>query len=73
MNRLERSSNMKMEQVIRAIAGVFIIASITLAYFNSLYWLFLSVFVGINLLQSAFTKWCLMEDILVKMGMNRCS
>jgi hypothetical protein len=73
MDRQERSLIMKMEQVIRAIAGVFIIASITLAYFHSLYWLFFTIFVGINLLQSAFTRWCLMEDILAKMGVKKCS
>jgi len=64
---------MKMEQWIRAIAGGFILASLTLAQFHSRYWLFFTAFVGLNLLQSAFTKWCLMEDILAKLGVARRS
>jgi tetratricopeptide (TPR) repeat protein len=37
------------------------------------YWLFFTAFVGLNLLQSAFTKWCLMEDILAKFGIAKQS
>lgn len=57
---------MNLENTIRAIAGSFILISLLLAYFVSQYWLLFTAFVGINLLQSAFTKWCLMEDILKK-------
>jgi hypothetical protein len=60
-----------MEQWIRAIAGTFILASIVLAVFHSQYWLFFTAFVGLNLLQSAFSKWCPMEDILAKAGVVR--
>jgi len=35
------------------------------------YWFFFTAFVGLNLLQSAFTKWCLMEDILHKLGLAK--
>ena len=59
---------MKMEQYIRAIAGSFILISLLLAYFHSRYWLLFTAFVGLNLLQSAFTRWCLMEKILAKLG-----
>ena len=62
---------MKMEQWIRAIAGVFVLGSLALAHFHSLYWLYFTAFVGLNLLQSAFTKWCLMEDILAKAGIAK--
>ena len=62
---------MKMEQYIRAIAGCLILISLLLANLHSPYWLFFTAFVGINLLQSAFTKWCLMEDILSKMGIQK--
>lgn len=58
---------MKMENYIRAIAGAFIIISLMLARFHSPYWLFFTAFVGLNLLQSAFTKFCLMENILEKL------
>jgi hypothetical protein len=59
---------MKMEQWIRAIAGTLILVSLALGYFQSRYWLLFTAFVGLNLLQSAFTKWCLMEEILDKLG-----
>ena len=64
---------MKMEQWIRAIAGVFILASLALAHFHHPYWLFFTAFVGLNMLQSAFTRWCLMEDILAKLGIAKKS
>lgn len=56
---------------IRAIAGTFIIISVLLALYVNINWLWFTVFVGANLLQSAFTKWCLMEDILVKLGVKK--
>ena len=59
---------MKMEQYIRAIAGTFVLVSLALGYLHSPYWHLFTAFVGANLLQSAFTKWCLMEDILNKLG-----
>jgi len=59
---------MKMEQWIRAIAGTLILVSLVLSQVHHLYWLFFTAFVGLNLLQSAFTRWCLMEDILAKLG-----
>ncbi len=62
---------MKMEQYIRAIAGSFVLISLLLAYVHSRYWLLFTAFVGFNLLQSAFTGWCLMEKILAKMGVPR--
>ena len=64
---------MKMEQWIRAIAGTFILVSLALAQFHNRYWLLFTAFVGLNLLQSAFTKWCLMEDILARFGIPKCS
>ena len=57
---------MKMEHVIRAIAGALILISLILGQIHSPYWLFLTAFVGLNLLQSAFTKFCPMETILEK-------
>ncbi len=58
----------KMEQYIRAIAGIFVLLSLALGYLYSPYWHLFTAFVGINLIQSAFTKWCLMEKILIKFG-----
>ena len=62
---------MKMEQYIRAIAGTFVLLSLGLGYAHSPYWHLFTAFVGLNLLQSAFTKWCLMENILVKLGVSK--
>ena len=61
------------ERYIRLIAGTFIIASVALAHFHSGYWLYFTLFVGLNLFQSALTDWCLLEDILTKVGVPRCA
>ena len=60
---------MKMEQYIRAIAGTFVLGSLALGYWVNEYWFLFTAFVGLNLFQSAFTRWCLMEDILSKVGL----
>jgi hypothetical protein len=52
--------------IIRAVAGTFVLGSLALGYWVSPYWFLFTAFVGLNLLQSSFTKWCLMEDILKK-------
>ena len=57
---------MTVERTIRAIAGTFVLGSLALGWFVSPYWFLFTAFVGVNLLQSAITKWCLMEDILKK-------
>ena len=49
---------MTVERGLRLLAGVMVLLSIALAYYFSHYWLWLTVFVGLNLLQSAFTNWC---------------
>jgi hypothetical protein len=62
---------MKLEQYIRAIAGTFVLVSLGLGYFVNSYWYLFTAFVGANLLQSAFTGWCLMEKILTKFGVEK--
>jgi hypothetical protein len=57
-----------MHYLIRRIAGSFVLASVALGYFVSPWWYLFTVFVGLNLLQSGFTRWCLMEQILEKAG-----
>ena len=59
---------MSLEHRIRAIAGTLVLASLALAHWVSPKFLWFTAFVGANLLQSAFTRWCLMEDILRKLG-----
>ena len=57
-------------RIIRAIAGIFILISLLLAFYVNQNWLWFTTFVGANLLQSSFTKWCLMEEILKKFGVK---
>jgi hypothetical protein len=57
-------------RLIRAIAGSFILLSLVLAIYVNQNWLWFTAFVGANLLQSSLTKWCLMEDILKKLGVK---
>lgn len=57
-------------RTVRAVAGSFILISLVLAIYVNINWLWFTAFVGANLLQSAFTKWCLMEDILTKFGIK---
>jgi hypothetical protein len=47
-----------------------ILASLVLAYYVSPYWYLLTVFVGLNLLQSAFTNWCPAMSIFRAMGLS---
>jgi len=56
----------KREMIIRGIAGTFVLGSLALGTWVSPYWFLFTAFVGLNLLQSSVTKWCLMEDILKK-------
>ena len=62
---------MKMEDMIRVIAGTFILVSLALARWVHPNWIWFTVFVGANLLQSGITKWCLMEKILAKAGVKK--
>lgn len=55
-------------RIVRGVAGTFILISLLLAVYVNINWLWFTAFVGANLLQSSFTKWCLMEDILKKIG-----
>ncbi len=57
---------MKIENQIRAFAGIFILASLALAHYHSPHWLWFTAFVGANLLQSSFTNFCPLEMILKK-------
>ena len=66
---------MKTWQVVRLVAGLFILMSLALGVeaspiFVSPWWLAFTAFVGANLLQSAITHWCLMETILRKLGLQ---
>lgn len=62
---------MSMERIVRLIAGSFILISLALAHWVNPNWLWFTAFVGANLFQSALTRWCLMEDILAKLGIAK--
>lgn len=62
---------MNMNQMIRAIAGTFVLLSLTLSVIHHPNWLWFTAFIGANLLQSSFTKWCLMETFLAKLGVPK--
>jgi len=59
---------MTVERLLRLVAGFFILLSLALARWVSPYWLWFTAFVGLNLLQSAFTNWCPAMTILRRMG-----
>ncbi len=59
---------MQRHYLIRGIAGAFVLASLALGYLVSPWWHLLTAFVGANLLQSSFTRWCLMDNILDAVG-----
>ena len=61
---------MNVERGLRLMAGVIILFSLGLAYWLSPYWLLLTAFVGLNLLQSAFTNWCPAMMILRAIGLK---
>jgi hypothetical protein len=59
---------MCLEAMLRLIAGVFVTASVLLGVYISPYFFLFSVFVGLNLVQSAFTGWCPMMSVLRRLG-----
>lgn len=61
---------MTVERSVRLLAGVMVLLSLGLAYYFSHYWLWLTTFVGLNLLQSAFTNWCPAMSIFRAMGLK---
>ena len=64
---------MTVDRYIRMIAGVFIIISVVLGFTVSRYFFYFTAFVGLNLLQSAFTNWCPMIGLLRALKVKECS
>ena len=61
---------MNVERTLPGVGGSFVLVSVLLAHFHSPFWLFLTGFVGLNLLQSAFTNRCPMMSILKRVGVK---
>jgi len=54
----------------RIIVGTMVLLSVVLVVYVHQNWIWFTVFIGVNLIQSAFTKWCLLETILKKLGVK---
>ena len=61
---------MTLEAWCRLIAGTCVLLSLALRPVHSVYCLWFTAFVGVNLFQSALTRWCLTEDVLRKLGVR---
>lgn len=59
---------MSIDRIVLAVAGTFILISLALAHYHNPLWLWFTAFVGLNLLQSAFTGFCPLATILKRMG-----
>lgn len=58
------------ERIVRGMAGFMVLASLLLAYYHNSNWLWLTAFVGLNLLQSSMTGWCPAMTFLRKLGIK---
>ncbi|HUK63408.1 MAG TPA: DUF2892 domain-containing protein [Dongiaceae bacterium] len=61
---------MTVEAAVRGVGGAFVLASLALGYWVSPWFYLFTAFVGLNLLQSAFSGWCPMMAILRKAGLE---
>ncbi|RDH92244.1 MAG: DUF2892 domain-containing protein [endosymbiont of Seepiophila jonesi] len=59
---------MNIERIVLAFAGIAILASLALSHYHNPYWLYFTAFVGLNLLQSAFTGFCPLATMLKMVG-----
>jgi len=66
-----KSFGMTLEPMLRLIAGLFVAASVLLGIFVSPYFFGFTLFVGLNLMQSAATDWCPMMTFLKRLGVKR--
>lgn len=64
---------MTVERGLRLMAGMMVLLSVALTFYASRYWMWLTVFIGLNLSQSAFTNWCPAMSILRSMGLKEAS
>ena len=60
------------DKVIRRFAGSFVLLSLGLGWWVSPYWFLFTAFVGVNLIQSTLTGFCLLERILVRFRLFGC-
>lgn len=58
------------KKTMRLFAGSMVTGSLALAYLFSPYWLLLTLFVGLNMMQSAFSNWCFAEEMIKKYNLG---
>lgn len=61
---------MRIEEALRLIAGAIVMITVALGVWVNPWWLAFTAFVGLNLFQSAFTKWCPMMAVLKSAGLR---
>lgn len=61
---------MTIDRVLHATAGSLVLLGLALAHWHHPLWSLLPAFVGLNLLQSAFSDWCLLARLLDRAGMS---
>lgn len=61
---------MNVDRMVMAVAGAMVLASVTLAYLFSSWWMCLAAFVGANMLQASFTGFCPLALILKRIGVR---
>lgn len=61
---------MKLNEVLRLIAGVFVLGAVVLGATVHPYWNYAAAFVAVNLIQSSFTGWCPMMAMLRRLGVQ---
>ncbi len=61
---------MRVDEAVRLLAGIMILLSIGLTIWVNQWWLLLTAFVALNLMQSAFSKWCPAISIFRKLGLK---
>jgi hypothetical protein len=66
----KEEDNMTVERYLRLIAGVFVMSTLLLGLYHNQAWFFMTGFVALNLMQSAFTNWCPMMTLLRKLGVK---
>jgi hypothetical protein len=59
---------MSIDRIVLAFAGTVILGSLLLSHYHSPYWMFATAFVGLNMLQASFTRFCPLAIILKKLG-----
>src|SRR5690606_15502470 len=65
-----RRTTMNLDRAVMAFAGVMILASVALAHFVSPWWLLLTAFIGLNMLQASFTGFCPASMLFARLGVK---